>query len=350
MAPAAPSPFSLPPPRESRAAGGSPACPAGTADLPSAVPEPGALPAPAEAYETLRRELPRAALIQSLRAKIERLERPTLAAPRRDGHERTMPRAVGAAPGIAAENRAAQLSAWRLGCAEVDRLLPSGLDVTGLHEVKACACSERGASAADWMTGLGFGLRLAARRLHQVRAEGRTPLILWCWPRVLAGELGRPSWQGLAALGLAPENIIMVETAREAEALLALEEGLRSPALALAFGVLSAAALNPARRLSLAAAEGLTPCLIATHPAREAAAATATRWRIARAPSAPHPFDPRAPGLKRFSIALERCRAAPESTGRAPLLVEWCDETFRFGLASLMADHAALARRAGRGA
>ena len=65
--PAAPSPFSLLPPRGSRVAGGQSAQPAGTADLPSAVP-------------VFPHSLPRAALIETLRQSIEKIERPVLAA------------------------------------------------------------------------------------------------------------------------------------------------------------------------------------------------------------------------------------------------------------------------------
>ncbi|MEQ1714389.1 MAG: hypothetical protein ABL907_00155, partial [Hyphomicrobium sp.] len=189
-----------------------------------------------------------------------------------------------------------------------------------------------------------------ALRVAQARAAGRRPMLAWFWPRALAGELGRPSGQGLARLGLDPAGLLIVETAREVEAMLALEEGLKSGSLVLAIGVVKSVEINPARRLSLAAGAHKTPCLLLTHPASGAAASSATRWRIARAPSAPHPFDARAPGAMRFSVALERCRARPQSANLSPLLVEWCDETLRFGMAAELADDASGARRAASGA
>jgi protein ImuA len=147
-------------------------------------------------------------------------------------------------------------------------------------------------------------------------------------------------------LGLDPSRLIIVETMRASEALNAIEEGLRAQSLAAVIGVLDEAELTPARRLSLAAGETATPCLLITHPASEPAGATATRWRVKRDRSAPHPFDSRAPGAARFSVALERCKARPESVAQPPMLLEWSDETRRFDLASIVADLPAQTRGA----
>ncbi len=300
------------PPRGSRVTGpGIEANPAGTANLPFAVPEPG------EKTE-LRRAAPRDALIGSLRETIRKIER--------------------AAP--LAESRARPSAGWRLGCTEADRLLPEGLETDSLHEVKA-AVPVSGAIAGAWMASLGFALRLAIRRVAQVSGEGAhrgAPWILWCWPRVLAGEFGRPSAAGLMRLGLDPARILFVETARADEALVALEDGLKSQSLALALGVFKDIDFTPARRLSLAAGQGRTPCLAITHPASQPAGATATRWRAGWSPSAAHPFDPKAPGRPRFSLSLERARARPQSVNLSPLILEWSDETYRFGVATGLAD------------
>jgi protein ImuA len=264
-------------------------------------------------------------VLDSLRQKIARIERPSL--------------------GPAAEARSRREVPWRLGCSAADALLPDGLETSSLHEIKP-ALRGQGASAGDWTASLGFALRLAALRLEAAQRADRPAFLLWCWPRPMAFELGRLSGRGMMHLGLDPARVLIVETAREAEALMALEEGMKSGALALAMGVFQSASLNAARRLSLAAGECRTPCLIMTHPAREAAAGCATRWRIARAPSAPHPFDARAPGLPRFSASLERCRARPQSAGLPPLQLEWCDETLRFRMAAQLASDAPGARRA----
>jgi len=248
---------------------------------------------------------------------------------------------------------------WELGCPACDDLLPRGLETNSLHEIKGASSSIRGASAADWMAGIGFAARLAVRRIDacaateatnassSIAGSGIGPWVLWCWPRQLAAEFGSPSAAGLAGLGLDPSRLIIVETARAGDALNAIEESLRAQSLAVVIGIIDEAELTPARRLSLAAGETATPCLLVTHPVSEPAGATATRWRVKRAGSAPQAFDPRAPGSTRFSIALERCRARPESAARSPMLLEWSDETRRFDLASVVADLPAQARGAG---
>lgn len=243
-------------------------------------------------------------------------------------------------------NRAKAL--WRLGCPKADHLLPLGLDQSGVHEVKAAGLAQ-GASAADWMTSLGFALRLAVRRLNE-RPPTEPRWLMWCWPRSLARELGAPSALGLAQLGIDPSRLILVETARDSEALIALEDALRSSSLALAFGIFDEIALTPSRRLSLAASELQTPCLLITHPQSEPAAAAATRWRIRRKVSAPHSLVPRLPGAMRFEVALERCRARPANSAHPPMTLEWSDETHSFSLASSLADRPAETRHTRRGA
>jgi protein ImuA len=202
------------------------------------------------------------------------------------------------------------------------------------------------------MASIGFAARLAGRRVDSLSAmrSASQPWVLWCWPKTLAGEFGPPSSSGFAHLGLDPARLIIVETARSGDALNAIEESLKGASLAVVVGILDELDLMPARRLSLAAGEMATPCLIVTHPASEPAGATATRWRIKRLPSAAHRFDPRAPGASRFEVTLERCRARPESAAQPPFVLEWSDETHRFDLASVVADIPAQTRRAGSGA
>jgi protein ImuA len=200
------------------------------------------------------------------------------------------------------------------------------------------------------MAAIGFAARLAVRRLDALSqmsapaassSRGSQPWLLWCWPRALAGEFGAPSAAGFAQLGIDPSRLLIVEAARASDVLNALEESLRASSLAVVIGVLEDVELTPARRLSLAAGGGGTPCLLVTHPSSPPTGATATRWRVARPPSAEHCFDPRAPGAARFSAILERCRKRPASADRPPLLLEWCDETRRFDLAAVVADHSA---------
>jgi protein ImuA len=227
---------------------------------------------------------------------------------------------------------------WTLGADEIDaRIGARGLDGASLHEVKP-----QGGGGREQAAALSFTLRLAVRRLQSIAAGQGRPThkcILWCWPERAAREAGRLYGPGLAALGLDASAILIVETARASEALWALEEGLKSGSLALAVGVLPEIALTPARRLALAAAEYATPALLVTDARAGVMAATATRWRTVPERSAPHPFDPEAPGGARLAVTLERCRGRPESEMLSSVL-EWCDETHRFRMASPVAHRA----------
>jgi protein ImuA len=260
--------------------------------------------------------------------------------------------ASSSSPQLAAQGSAVGL--WTLGAAELDQRLSPGLDAASLHEVKAepqASGVAAGASAGNWAAALGFALRLAVRRLQSIEASpSGPPRILWCWPSVFARELGAPYGHGFAALGLAPSSWLFAETARAGDALWAMEEGLRSQSLALVIGVVGEAELTPARRLSLAAAEHLTPCLLITDPRLSPAGSTATRWRVGARGSASHPFDGAAPGAPRYAVALERCRRRPLTGEPVPHLLEWSDETHRFRMAAAVAHRADAPRAAVIGA
>jgi len=236
-------------------------------------------------------------------------------------------------------------SAWTLGETEIDRLLGGALDEGALHEVKAEGHST-GVTAGDWVSALGFALRLGVRRLEGLESAS-SQSVLWCWTSQFARELGTPYGHGLAALGLKPSAWLLAETARTSDALWAMEEGLRSQSLALVIGVLSEAELTPARRLSLVAAEHSTPCLLVTDPRLTPAGSTATRWRVGRYASAVHAYDTSAPGAVRYRVMLERCRYRPLADAPHPLELEWSDETHRFHMAAAVADRAHAPRRAG---
>lgn len=253
---------------------------------------------------------------------------------------------------------AAGEGAWRLGVPEIDRRLAvrpgGGLDAAGVHEIKpalgGAGGEAGGTAAAAWSAARLFALGLAVRRLAGLGPAGAHPRLLWVATAAAAGELGGLYGPGLAALGLAPRDLVLVEPARSADVLWAIEEGLKSGGLALVIGLLDAVPLTPARRLSLAAAGQRTPCLLLTHPRHPPAAATATRWRIAPAPSRPHPFDAGAPGPACVAVTLERCRAGPPAAEGRPLLLEWSDEAHRFRLAREPRHRPAAPRRAGGGA
>lgn len=260
----------------------------------------------------------------------------------------------GVPEGVAGDCPAAASPGWSFGCSAMDLKLPGGLACDSVHEVKASA-HPSGASAGDWMAGLGFALRLAVRRQRMLAAgeggsglsggrqvsgqAGHQPWLMWCSTRAFAAEYGRLSHHGLQQLGIDPAGVLIVETAREDEALQALEEGLRCKSLGLVCGVFDDVGLTPARRLSLAAASG-TPCLLVTHPASPATAATAVRFSVSRQRSGVNRLDPKTPGKDRFAVRIDRCRAMPRLAGRPSLPLEWCDDAGSFNLAAGVGDRA----------
>jgi len=281
--------------------------------MPLAVPEP--------------KQIPVSSLLEGLRQSIRALERnPTLDGP----------------PGQASDP-------WTLGASEIDaRLGPTGLHAFGLHEIKPC-CSGNGVSAGDWAAAIGFASALAVRRLAQVSTgsiAGQS-IVLWCATSAFFAEQGSLYGAGLADLGLAPSRLLLVDAPRTSDALWVIEEGLKSKGVALVVAMLDDMGLTPARRLALAAEAGRTPGLILTHSRSPATAATATRWSVARVPSAPHPFDPEAPGAARYGVVLQRCRHQRIDPLVSPLVLEWSDATHRFRMVAPLADRSGLTRRAG---
>ena len=276
----------------------------------------------------------RAGVLEDLKARIRTIER--------------RPLELGPAPEPAAPSPRPPdrppAPAWTFADAALDAFLGSeGLAVDAVHEVKPAFPEEGSSFAAGWAAARAFALALGVRRCGAMGPRGGP--ILCCWPAALAHEFAPLYGPGLRALGLDPDRLLIAETATAAEALWALEEGLRSASLALALGMLEEVALTPARRLALAAAAHQTPCLLLTHPRTGAIAATATRWRVGPGPSAPHPFDARAPGAPRFAVVLERCRSRPAAEALSVSL-EWCDEAYRFRMVSRLADRADAAGRA----
>jgi hypothetical protein len=239
--------------------------------------------------------------------------------------------------------------------------------------------------AVDWAAAVngafGFFTGLIARRITGFRAhrdgafgapsqgraggggaQGAAPL-LWCFSRGLRHEYGVPYLYGFEALGLCASDLMIIETANTGETLWALEEGIRSGVPMLVAGVLDDIELTPARRLALAAARHGVPCLVLSDARSPPSAATASRWRVGAAPSGPNELEEmcrfrrpdgrglRLPGPRRFSVALERYRAAPAVAGEDMHLVEWRNEAVCFDLVAAVSDRpvTASARRAGRG-
>ena len=143
------------------------------------------------------------------------------------------------------------------------------------------------AAPADAPAAFGFALGLAARAMAQSRAHG-----LIVAEDFALREHGGFHGPGLAAHGLDLDRLIFVRAPSAIAAFGAMEEGLRSGALAFALADvwdLKPYSLTVSRRLLLAARAGQTPALLvqsgAHHSADKLSTAAQTRAEIAAAPS-----------------------------------------------------------------
>ena len=238
--------------------------------------------------------------------------------------ERRTPALEGAAGGSRAGRP------WPLGIDALDDALPEGgLASDGLHEAA-------GASAADGPAAAAF---LAALLARHVRA-GERGAVLVCQSRNGATRFGRLHGPGWRDLGLEPADLLILRARREKDVPWAMEEGLRSGALAAVLAEAEGIAFAVSRRLALAAAEGATPALLLRHDELGPASAAQTRWRVAAMPGGADPFDKGAPGLPRWRLALVRARGGRPATCD----VEWNRETGDFRMAAVLADRPAAPR------
>lgn len=166
-----------------------------------------------------------------------------------------------------------------LGLAAIDRALPwGGLPRRSLHEL--CGRAAAGAAA------------LFAGRLAETRGA-----VVWIHAARHGQILHGP---GLARWGLDPRRLLLVLAHDDRESVWALEEALRSPAVACAVAETGRLDLTLSRRLQLAAeAGGGTGLVLRPGPPDLAANAALGRWRV----------EPLAlPGPRRWRLALWRCR------------------------------------------
>ena len=205
----------------------------------------------------------------------------------------------------------------------IDRALPGGgLALGVLHEIAGAGADvEDGAVAAAFLAGI------------LARLQPPRPL-LWC---LGVADLYGP---GLAACGLPPERLILAEARSDPDVLWAMEEGLRSAALAAVIGEVEALPAAASRRLQLAAeASGVTAFALrrwhkGTVTGERLASNTAvTRWRVAALPGALAAGEPGV-GRPLWRIDLWRCRGGVPQSWE----VEACDATGHVALAPALAD------------
>lgn len=253
------------------------------------------------------------ALIEQLRASIRALEQVpvSLATPPAPGAAPSRSACSLTSPSPSNDNRDSPLKALLQG---------------GLHEIKPHAYR-------DMPAGLGFILSVIAEALTNCRG-----LVLWCLTRAASREWGRPYGPGLLRAGLDPARFLIVETDTAEESAWALEEGLKSGALAGCLAQLEIKTPLAARRLGLAAQAARTPCLLLSPHGTAAVPGTLTRWRIATEASAHVPFDTGAPGTACWRLSLERCRGGAPG---ARFHVEAGDEADSLRVAPRSSDRAA---------
>jgi protein ImuA len=214
------------------------------------------------------------------------------------------------------------------GVAEIDRLLPGGgLALGALHEVSGVGPDEEdGSVPAAFIAGL-------CARLDPAKQ------ILWC--QAGADDLYGP---GLAASGLLPERLMLTRARNTVDLLWAMEEGLRTRALAVVVGEVAELPGPASRRLQLAAeTSGVTAFALRRFRVPSATArapnAAVTRWNVSSLPSVPAPGEPGL-GRPRWRLDLWRARGAAP----ADWIVEACDATGHVALPAALGD--GTARRA----
>lgn len=153
-----------------------------------------------------------------------------------------------------------------LGIAPLDARLGGGLQAGCLHEISGPAGDAAAAGFAAMLLGL----------------FSRRGPVAW-----IAARRARLYAPGLAALGLDPRRLVLVEATRGAERAWAFEEALRSGVPAAVLAELEEPGFVASRRLQLAAGSGTTGLLLAQGRPPAAPSAARSRWRIASASSTP---------------------------------------------------------------
>ncbi len=278
----------------------------------------------------------RARVLDALRLQIGRIER-------RGRHEAT------GAGGL------------RFGIDAIDAVLPQGGLAAGtLHEVLGEGADSEHTTVPSLLVG-SLLARMAMATPQVTTQAGRLAghpqgQVLWA---MRGRDLFAPA---LAAVGLHPERLILVEAGRAV--LDVMEEALRHPGLLGVVGEIDGQlGLTASRRLQLAAeASGVIGFAIRRSrrfddPALAAPSAAASRWRVGVLPrplvrtariSSQAPESMLGPALWR--LELMRCRGSGIPVA-LPMhwILEACDETGRLSLAAALADRPAAGHASGAG-
>lgn len=130
--------------------------------------------------------------------------------------------------------------------------------------------------------------------LTSVKHDARP--FLWITNRALLREHGLPYGPALKASGIDPTRLLLVRCKNLQETLWALEEGLKSKALAAVIGELGQISLTASRRLVLTARAHNTQGLLLLRSEKTISSAAYSRWQVSPEASSGVAFDHRAPG------------------------------------------------------
>ncbi|WP_417583833.1 ImuA family protein [Pelagibacterium sp.] len=208
---------------------------------------------------------------------------------------------------------------FTLGAGPVDAALGGGLARGAVHEIYPAQAFDI-AAAAGFMTGL--TLRAA-----------RENCVVWIRHRRVEIETGGLYAHGLAEMGLAPRNLVVVVVDDIVDGLRAALDALRCSGLGSmvleSWGASRHLDLTASRRLSLAAQEsGVTGFVLRAMAAPEASSAM-TRWQIGAAPS----LD--APGLVGRGAIYARLLRQRSGKADAYWTLEWNHESHHFSQQAL---------------
>ena len=161
---------------------------------------------------------------------------------------------------------------------------------------------------AESRDGAGSGFILA-----QLGGLARKGMLLWVQDRDSLRDQGRPypHWRRTETRG----GFLHVAAGEPAQALWAMEEGLRCPELSAVIGEIAgnprALDFTATRRLAVAAERYGIPCFLLRWNAQADLSGARMRWRVASRPSLEHPLDADAPGAPVWSLELFRARGSP---------------------------------------
>ncbi len=200
--------------------------------------------------------------------------------------------------------------------AALDGALGGGLAGDALHEIAP-------AGPGDGAAAIAFALCLAAR--FHAASPRRAPVLI-AYEEFCTREAGALYGPGLAAFGLSRGDLVFVNAPDGRALLWAMEEALKSGALAAVIGELWSVAkhygLAASRRLLLAAHKGETPALIVHGglfgQTEALSSAAETRFEIAAAPSRrlpPASGNLGLPGAPAFAVRLVKARLSPAAQG-----------------------------------